>query len=146
MHVTPTLAEALRFAEEGSYRVLPVSCEILSDFITPIQALQILKNVSGHCFLLESALASEHWGRYTFLGFDPKLEITCLNGRMRVGSLTFETKDPSGVLRQILSEHKSPQISGLPDFTGGLVGYFSYRHRHPEGRRLRGDAGMDPPH
>ena len=60
MHVTPTLAEALRFAEEGSYRVLPVSCEILSDFITPIQALQILKNISGHCFLLESALASEH--------------------------------------------------------------------------------------
>ena len=80
------------------------------------------------------------------MGFDPKLEITCLNGRMRVGSLTFETKDPSGVLRQILSEHKSPRIAGLPDFTGGLVGYFSYRHRHPEGCRLRGDAGMDPPH
>ena len=34
---------------------LPVSCEILSDITTPIEALRILKHVSTHCYLLESA-------------------------------------------------------------------------------------------
>ena len=77
MHVSPSLQEVRRIAESGQYRVLPVSCEILSDFTTPIEAMRILKNVSTHCYMLESALANETWGRYTFLGFDPKLEITC---------------------------------------------------------------------
>ena len=27
------------------------------------------------------------WGRYTFLGFDPKLEITCINGETKIGNL-----------------------------------------------------------
>lgn len=42
---------------------------------------------------------------------------------------TLDTKyveHPSGDLRKLLEEYKSPQIEGLPPFTGGLVGYFSY--------------------
>ena len=126
MHVSPSLQEVRRIAESGQYRVLPVSCEILSDFTTPIEAMRILKNVSTHCYMLESALANETWGRYTFLGFDPKLEITCRDGQMQVGNLHFETSNPSSYLRQILSDYKSPRLPGLPPFTGGLVGYFSY--------------------
>ena len=126
MHVSPSLQEVRRIAESGQYRVLPVSCEILSDFTTPIEAMRILKNVSTHCYMLESALANETWGRYTFLGFDPKLEITCRDGQMQVGNLHFETSTPSSYLRQILSDYKSPRLPGLPPFTGGLVGYFSY--------------------
>ena len=126
MHVSPSLQEVRRIAESGQYRVLPVSCEILSDFTTPIEAMRILKNVSTHCYMLESALANETWGRYTFLGFDPKLEITCRDGQMQVGNLHFETQNPSAYLRQILSDYKSPRLPGLPPFTGGLVGYFSY--------------------
>ena len=126
MNIYPSLEEARRFAAEGQYQVLPVSCEILSDFITPIEALRILKQVSSHCFLLESALADEKWGRYTFLGFEPKLEITCLDGEMQVGDIRFRTGDPAGYLRQILAQHRSPRLDRLPTFTGGLVGYFSY--------------------
>ena len=126
MHVSPSLQEVRRIAESGQYRVLPVSCEILSDFTTPIETMRVLKNVSTHCYMLESALADEKWGRYTFLGFDPKLEITCRDGQMQVGNLHFETQNPSAYLRQILSDYKSPRLPGLPPFTGGLVGYFSY--------------------
>ena len=126
MKVVPTLQEVRRIAAEGQYNVLPVSSEILSDLCTPIQALQILKNVSTHCYLLESAQQTEKWGRYTFLGLDPKMEITCQNGVMKAGELTFRTEDPSQVLREILAEYKSPRLPGLPSFTGGLVGYFSY--------------------
>lgn len=81
MHILPSLEEVRKVAAAGTYKVLPVSCEILADICTPIEAIKILKNVSSHCYMLESVAEHEKWGRYTFLGFDPKLEITCIDGR-----------------------------------------------------------------
>ena len=126
MKIMPALAEVKKIASEAKYNVLPVSLEMLSDFITPIETMRILKNVSTHCYMLESAQANETWGRYTFLGFDPKLEITCINGEMKIGNLKVITEHPSDYLRQILADYKSPRFDYLPSFTGGLVGYFSY--------------------
>ena len=126
MKIRPALDEARAIAAAGDYNVLPVSGEILSDICTPIEALKILKNISTHCYLLESAQPSEKWGRYTFLGLDPKMEITCRSGVMKAGELTFETQDPSQTLREILAQYKSPRFASLPTFTGGLVGYFAY--------------------
>lgn len=124
--ISPTLSEVRQIAATGNYNVLPVSMELLSDFITPIEAMRILQNVSTHCYMLESAQASEYWGRYTFLGFDPKLEITCIDGEMQVGNVKIKTEHPSDYIRQIISDYKSPRFEYLPPFTGGLVGYFSY--------------------
>ena len=126
MNILPSLEEVKQIATTGEYNVLPVSCEILSDRRTPIETLRVLKTVSSHCYLLESVVEREKWGRYTFLGYDPKLEVTCIRGEMKVGDLRFHTEDPSAQLRQILSQHKSPKFDYLPSFTGGLVGYFSY--------------------
>ena len=126
MKIQPTFDEVNEIAATGRYNVLPVSLEILSDFITPIETMKILKNVSTHCYMLESAQANETWGRYTFLGFDPKLEITCTDGEMKIGNLVVKTDHPSDYLRQILADYKSPRFDELPSFTGGLVGYFSY--------------------
>ena len=126
MNVFPSYDEVQAIATTKQYDVMPLGLELLSDFITPIEAMRILKNVSTHCFLLESAQANETWGRYTFLGFDPKLEITCIDHEMKIGNLTFFSDHPSQVVRQILSEWKSPRLEGFPPFTGGLVGYFSY--------------------
>lgn len=126
MQMKPSLSTVQELASTGQYKVLPVSCEILSDFITPIEALRVLKQVSTHCYLLESVAEHEKWGRYTFLGYDPKLEITCLDGQMKAGNIRLTTQDPSQVLRQILADYKSPRFDYLPSFTGGLVGYFSY--------------------
>lgn len=97
MKILPTLSEAKHIAAEGNYKVLPVSTEILSDICTPIEAMRILKNVSTHCYMLESAQQNEKWGRYTFLGFDPKLEITCMNGVMKAGNLEIGTDNPSAI-------------------------------------------------
>ncbi len=126
MNISPTLSQVKEIAATNLYQVLPVSCEILSDITTPIETLKILKNISTHCYLLESAQANETWGRYTFLGFDPKMEISCMDGEMKIGSLVVKTDRPSDYLRQILSGYKSPRFDYLPTFTGGLVGYFSY--------------------
>lgn len=124
--IRPSLEEIRALAAEGQYKCAPVSMEILSDIRTPIQVLRTLKRVSGHCYLLESVAEDEKWGRYTFLGYDPVLEITCSDGKMKVGDLTFETREPGRYIRQVLEEHKSPVFDYLPSFTGGLVGYFSY--------------------
>ena len=126
MEFLPAFAEVKEIAQSGKYKVLPVSCEILSDICTPIEAMRILKNVSTHCYMLESAQQDEKWGRYTFMGFEPKMEITCINGEMCAGGIKINTENPSDFLRQILAGYKSPKFEYLPSFTGGLVGYFSY--------------------
>ena len=126
MKVVPSVEEVRELAATGKYDVVPVSCEILSDFTTPIETIRILKNASTHAYMLESAQADEKWGRYTFLGFDPKLEITCINGEITYGDKTEKTDNPSKIIREILSHFRSPGLSYLPSFTGGLVGYFSY--------------------
>ena len=126
MNYLPKPEEVREIASKGDYSVVPVSCEILSDFTTPIETMRILKNVSTHCYMLESAQADETWGRYTFLGYEPKLSITCSSGEMTIGDKTVTTDDPESILREILSEYRSPRLSYLPSFTGGLVGYFSY--------------------
>ena len=140
MTISPNLSDVKKIAATGKYHVLPVSCEILSDFTTPIETMKILKNVSTHCYMLESALANETWGRYTFLGFDPKMEITCIDGEMRVGNFKVKTDNPSGYLRQILADYKSPRFDYLPSFTGGLVGYFSYDYLKYSEPTVRCDA------
>ena len=126
MKYLPSYEDVKQIAETGKFDIVPVSCEILSDICTPINALRILKNVSSHCYILESVAGNEKWGRYTFLGFDPKIEITCRDGEMKVGDLTIKTDNPEKQIREILSGYRSPKFDHLPPFTGGLVGYFSY--------------------
>ena len=129
MKLQPTLEECKTLASEGIYGVIPVSTEILSDTSTPIEVLRILKKVSGHVYLLESAEANKQWGRYSFLGYDPLLEITCYNGTTRIKNpLTTQTttEDIRSCIRNIIEENRSPKLEYLPSFTGGLVGYFSY--------------------
>jgi len=120
------LAKLQKLKENKEYTLAPISMEILSDFITPIEAIRILKAASTHAYLLESAKANENWGRYTFLGFEPELSISCIDGKMNVDGKEFECSDPTNYLRELLKKYKSPRIASLPPFTGGLVGYFSF--------------------
>ena len=127
--IRPELEEAKKIAEEQEFQIIPISMELYSDLLTPIEVLRKLKNVSKHCYLLESAEDNQNWGRYTFLGYDPKLELTCVDGKVTITAgtkITMETKHPKEQIKQIIEENKSPRFSYLPTFTGGLVGYFSY--------------------
>ena len=60
------------------------------------------------------------------MGYDPKMEITCMDGDLKAGDFHITTANPSDYLRQLLANYKSPRLDYLPSFTGGLVGYFSY--------------------
>ncbi len=116
----------------SDYNYIPVKKEILSDITTPIELLRILRGVSPHVFILESVMEQESWGRYTFLGYNPKLCITCSNNHLKIydanGSQVLEemSREPKAHLKYILDKYKSPKLEGYPSFTGGLVGYFSF--------------------
>ncbi len=80
-----------------TFDIMPVSCEILSDEVTPITVLRKMQKVSKHCYLLESVEDSVE-GRYTFLGFSPSLEITCKNGHMSITKLDERAFVPAEIL------------------------------------------------
>lgn len=125
------------------YKVVPISKEIFSDIRTPIEVLRILKGVSRHCYMLESVEHQERWGRYTFLGFDPKLEITCMNGKLTIrngSTKSMEVEHPGKAIQELLEDYTSPKVEGLPTFTGGLVGYFSYDYIKYSEPKLKLDA------
>lgn len=127
--IYPSLEEAKKIIEVDEYGVIPISIELYADLKTPIETLKILKGVSSNVFILESVDNSHKLGRYTFLGYDPKLELTCYNNKLKINTgITIEEtiNHPNKYIRKILKENKSPKIKGLPTFTGGLVGYFSY--------------------
>lgn len=125
----PTWKQIQNMMKQQQYKRIPIKKELYADTMTPITVLSILKNISKHCFMLESAEPTKKWGRYTFLGFDPTLEITCQNGNLTIkGSMTIQqkTQHPKTVLREILKQNAAPKLENMPPFTGGLVGYFSY--------------------
>ena len=131
----PDLQTVKQIAADGAYKRVPVCREILSDTYTPVEVMRILRKASKHCYLLESASQEEAWGRYSFLGYNPTMEITCLDGEVTIrenlgdGTETVTTKHvdhPGDTLREILARYKSPVMEKMPTFTGGLVGYFSY--------------------
>lgn len=129
MQIQPTLEEVRALASTGRYGSIPLSCEVLSDSVTPLMALRRLQFVSNHCFLFESVEAHGNWGRYSFLGYDPRLAIACRNGETTVqaGGTTFASDESaSACLRRILDENRAPRFDYLPPFAGGLVGYFAY--------------------
>lgn len=131
----PTLKEVRQLAASGNYRRIPVCRELYGDAFTPIEVMRTLKAASRHCYLLESAENNQKWGRFSFLGCSPTMELTCMDGVMTIRrgaeeenqeTETFLTDHPGETIRKILAEYKSPKIEGMPPFTGGLVGYFSY--------------------
>ena len=131
---------------EYEFRRIPIKMELYADSVTTVMAVRRLKYASHHCFLLESAEPSRQWGRYSFLGYDPTMEITCHNGIVKISDrtsgmiMTQQTDDPNALLRQIMDANRAPQIEGMPTFSGGLVGYFSYDYLKYKEPSLRLDA------
>ncbi|MDR0857987.1 MAG: anthranilate synthase component I family protein [Oscillospiraceae bacterium] len=146
-----TFEQTAKLAE--GYGLVPVSLTLPIGSATPQEVFLKLKNLSRQCFILDSAENSSRHGRYTFLGYDPGLEFTAKNGEVKIksaASITLRSDDPSEQIRAILADNRSPRVDGLPPFTGGLVGYFSYdyiRYAEPQlnlgGTDLEGFKDID---
>lgn len=140
MAVSLTFEECMK--QGIGYSVVPVCKEILNDMVTPLAFLMRIKEGNKRCFLLESADGDGNQGRYTFLGYQPSMRlragdegvaVTQLEGQTGIDREVKETEeiivyteDMNGILRRIFKEYRAPQMTNLPPFTGGLVGYFSY--------------------
>lgn len=130
----PTLENVKKIIQAGSYKRIPVCQELYADRFTPVEVMRTLRAASRHCYLLESAENNNRWGRFSFLGYSPTLELTCRDGKLciRTGNEEHQsetiskTSHPGEAIRQILETYKSPKLPDMPPFTGGLVGYFSY--------------------
>lgn len=124
---------------QSEYEFIPFSKEELADTTTPIVILQKIAKTHEHYFLLESANESESIGRYSYLGYDPMFRLYCRGEEVKVEfyratsyvtSLVLEVlqneSKPINVLKKITKKFHSTKKVGLPPFTGGFMGYFSY--------------------
>ena len=137
----PSLAEVKQIAQQSGCRRVPVCEELLADRYTPVEVMRTLRSASHHCFLLESAGQAEgdspRWGRWSFLGCNPTMEVVCQDGELRVragaeGEPQFEevrhVYHPGQYLREVIEANRTAHVEGMPPFTGGMVGYFSFEY------------------
>lgn len=113
-----------------NYKTVPVFHETLIDSATPVRLFAGLREKYDNCFILESVDNTEQWGRYSFIGIDPKKEIKIFGDKAEITTdgktENVECPDPIALYNSILAEHTSPVFPNKPKLTGGLIGYFGY--------------------
>ena len=123
----PSRKEFLALAKE--HTLVPVCRTLTADLETPVSAFLRAAWPERECFLLESVEGGEQVGRYTFIGLRPFKRIVARGRNVTIteGRKTTRLEDDIfHVLRQALSGHKPARLPGLPPFTAGAVGFFSY--------------------
>jgi anthranilate synthase component 1 len=110
--------------------LIPVYREIMADMDTPVTAFKKIDD-GRYSFLLESIEGGEKWGRYTFLGASPSVVIRTRGDLVEIlksgeASVSMQSKDPLGAVRDYLSRFEPVEVDGLPRFFGGAVGYLGY--------------------
>jgi anthranilate synthase component 1 len=121
--------EFLRLAAAG-YNRIPLACEALADFDTPLSIYLKLAD-APNTYLLESVQGGEKWGRYSIIGLPARTVLRAHGHQVSVsidGELVeqHECADPLDFVEQFKARYRVPSIAGLPRFNGGLVGYFGY--------------------
>lgn len=130
----PDLNEIKQLA--NAYTVIPVSMEVNADMETPVTLFKRFED-SKYCFLLESVEGGEKWSRYSFIGKNPFLIVKSIGDKTLIedkyGKQEEIQGNPLNILRSLMNDYKAPDITGLPRFNGGAVGYFGYdMARHSE--------------
>lgn len=137
---------------EAGYNRVPVQREVLADLDTPLSSY--LKLAQGpYSYLFESVQGGEKWGRYSILGLPAQTVLTARGDQVEVhhqGELieSHTLLDPLNFVDEFKARYRSPEIPGLPMFTGGLVGYFAYdcvRYVEPKLKPLVNDDTIGTP-
>ena len=119
-----------------TYNVIPVCREILADMETPVSLLKKCYDDDGRgprtpIFLLESVEGGEKWGRYSFLGTSARADVKVFADRMTIAESGQEEQiahdgDPLSALKTFMGRFNPAEMTDLPRFWGGLVGYLTY--------------------
>jgi len=115
---------------EQGFNHIPFSREIVVDTDTALSLYLKLAN-SPYSYFLESVQGGEKWGRYSFIGLTAETVIKVYDYEVRVeknGDLVekYEVEDPLEWIENYQNQFNVPKLDNLPDFNGGLVGYFGY--------------------
>jgi anthranilate synthase component I len=138
-------------AAAGFNRV-PVVREVLADFETPLSTY--LKLAGGvHTYLFESVQGGEKWGRFSIIGLPCKTVVRVSANDVRVeheGAVIeqYSMDDPFVFVEAYKGRFKVAELAGVPKFSGGLVGYFSYdtvRYVEPSLGHAPGDDDIGTP-
>jgi anthranilate synthase component 1 len=126
--VVPSPEHFAELAKQGN--VVPVYVDFVADGETPASAFQKLDD-GGYSFLFESAEQTEQSGRYSFLGFSPRLTIRSENGVVSTEengktAAVAESADPLSALERIMARFRFVAEPDLPRFAGGAVGFLGY--------------------
>jgi anthranilate synthase component 1 len=121
--VQPSLAEVRELARDHS--VVPLRHTFISDTETPVSAYLRLRG-EGPSFLLESAEQGQRFGRWSFLGVQPRSVIRLEDGVLTVGGEQRDFDDPYAAVAEELERYKVAPLADLPPFSGGAVGMFGY--------------------
>ena len=142
-------AEFKEFARHaGSATLVPVVKSVSADLLTPVSAFLAIAEKEPHAFLLESAERGEQVGRYTFLGVRPYMRLRARGSVIEIERGRHRERHEGSVfefVKLLLSEHQPAAIPGLPPFTAGAVGYFSYdvvRQLESIGSRAKDDLSL----
>lgn len=124
----PTYEEFEQLTEQGN--LIPVYREVLADMETPVSVLKKLRDRSSS-FMLESVEGGEKWGRYSFLGADPKIVFRVRDDKVIIerGNETvteLHHGNPLKYLKNLIGHYKPVSINGCPRFYGGAVGFLGY--------------------
>lgn len=109
--------------------VIPIFIKMPADLVTPVAAYIKLASGQRESFLLESIEGGEKLARYSFLGFDPFLVVegshdsVTLHRNKRKEIIKVQ---PVEFIKRLFASYRPVRVEGLPRFTGGGVGYFSY--------------------
>jgi anthranilate synthase component 1 len=125
--VQPSRKEFLALAQQ--HTLVPVCRTLTADMETPVSAFLRAAWGEPECFMLESVENGEQVGRYTFIGLAPFKRIVARGHKITIteGKNNVQTEDDIfAVLRRALSGHKPARLPGMPPFTAGAVGFFSY--------------------
>jgi anthranilate synthase component 1 len=121
--VQPSIDEVRELARDHS--VVPLRHTFISDTETPVSAYLRLRG-EGPSFLLESAEQGQRFGRWSFLGVQPRSVIRLEEGVLTVGGERREFDDPYQAVAEELERYRVAPLPDLPPFSGGAVGMFGY--------------------
>jgi len=135
--IKPSKNEFLVALQSG--KIPPLSAELDLPGLTPLAALEALRG-EGYPVLLESARKNDKIGRYSFVTADPYLIFKSRGDVVELslpatpvgkyGRRASMNRKPLVKLRELLANYRTARIDGLPPFTGGAVGFFSYDFAH----------------
>src|SRR3954464_13440554 len=123
LEVGPSLEEVRALARE--HTLVPLRHTFIADTETPVSAYLKLRG-EGPSFLLESAEQGQRFGRWSFLGMQPRTVMRIEGGVLTVDGEPPEYDDPSPAAARELERYTLAPMEGLPPFAGGAVGLFGY--------------------